>query len=133
MMHWQLLAFRETNTATLLPSAEALLHVTQKLTWSMSLKSWDTSTKPPLKPLMASASESMASMSRWLVGSSNSNRLGFFMQIMANTRRLCWPSLNSPILVVCILPTRQQTTTACQQTQEAVMQAVHVVQPRLLS
>ena len=39
----------------------------------MSRKSWDTSTMPPSKLLMACASESMASRSRWFVGSSSSS------------------------------------------------------------
>ena len=105
----------------------------------MSLKSWLTRTSPPLNFLIASASESMASMSRWLVGSlyreregerekgqvrlilkrtcdedpapapapgthSRRSMFGFFMQIMANTIRLCWPSESILILVPCILP-----------------------------
>ena len=43
-----------------------------RATWSMSRKSCDTSTRPPLYLLSAVARESMASMSRWLVGSSSS-------------------------------------------------------------
>ena len=60
------------------------------LTWLMSLKSWLTSIIPPLKELMASASASMVSISRWLVGSSSNRRWGLRNASHANiTRHLC--------------------------------------------
>jgi len=49
------------------------------------LKSWDTTTTPPEKALMASASESMVGMSRPLVGSSSNSMLGLSMARRANT------------------------------------------------
>jgi len=45
-------------------------------TCEISLKSWLTIIIPPSKSLIASASASMVSMSRWLVGSSSSRRCG---------------------------------------------------------
>lgn len=56
--------------------------------------------------LIASAKASIASMSRWLVGSSRSSRLGLPMHITANMRRDFCPSESSLILVVCMLPVR---------------------------
>ena len=64
------------------------------LTWLMSLKSWETNTKPPSKLLMASARASMVSMSKWLVGSSSSSIWGDCHAIQAKTTRHRWPSLN---------------------------------------
>ena len=64
------------------------------LTWLMSLKSWETNTKPPSKLLIASARASMVSMSKWLVGSSSSNICGDCHAIQAKTTRHRWPSLN---------------------------------------
>ena len=57
------------------------------LTWSMSRKSCETSTTPPPKRLIASASPSTASTSRWLVGSSRSRMETFFIASIANTIR----------------------------------------------
>ena len=66
------------------------LSINQTLTWLMSLKSWLTSIIPPLKELMASASASMVSISRWLVGSSSNRRWGLRNASHANiTRHLC--------------------------------------------
>ena len=64
------------------------------LTWLMSLKSWETNTKPPSKLLIASARASMVSMSKWLVGSSSSSICGDCHAIQAKTTRHRWPSLN---------------------------------------
>ena len=59
-------------------------------TCDISRKSWLTRTNPPSKSLMASARESMVSMSRWLVGSSSNNMCGFCQASQANiTRHLC--------------------------------------------
>lgn len=51
------------------------------------LKSWETTTTPPEKALIASARESMVGMSRPLVGSSSSNMLGLSMAKRAKTTR----------------------------------------------
>ena len=61
-------------------------------TWLMSLKSWLTKITPPSKSLIASARESMVSMSRWLVGSSRSKRWGQRNANHAKTTRQRWPS-----------------------------------------
>ena len=45
-------------------------------TLSNNLKSWETTTTPPLKALMASAKESIVAKSKPLVGSSNKIKLG---------------------------------------------------------
>lgn len=56
----------------------------------MSLKSWLTSIIPPSNSLMASASASMVSMSRWLVGSSRKSMWGFCQASQAkHTRHFC--------------------------------------------
>lgn len=51
------------------------------------LKSWETTTTPPEKALMASARESMVGISRPLVGSSRSNMFGDSMARRAKTIR----------------------------------------------
>jgi hypothetical protein len=66
-------------------------------TWLISLKSWLTSTMPPSKSFIASASASIVSMSKWFVGSSSSNRWGACHAKYANTTRQRCPSLNCRI------------------------------------
>lgn len=66
-------------------------------TWLISLKSWLTSTMPPSKSLIASASASIVSMSKWFVGSSSSNRWGACQARYANTTRHRCPSLSCRI------------------------------------
>ena len=61
-------------------------------TWDMSLKSWLTSSKPPSKSLIASASASIVSISRWLVGSSRNSMWGVFQANHAKMTRQRWPS-----------------------------------------
>lgn len=57
--------------------------------WDLAyLKSWLTTTTPPLKALMASAKLSIVGISKPLVGSSNSSMLGLSMASRANTIRL---------------------------------------------
>ena len=60
----------------------------------MSLKSWETRTKPPSKLLIASANASMVSMSKWLVGSSKRSICGVCQASQANTTRHLCPSDN---------------------------------------
>jgi hypothetical protein len=74
------------------------------ITWPISLKSCDTSTRPPSQLLMASASESMVSMSRWLVGSSSSIMCGVRCASHANTTRDLRPSDNCLMGNVWLLP-----------------------------
>ena len=60
-------------------------------TWLISRKSWETSTRPPSKWLMASARASIVSMSKWLVGSSSNSMWGCCHASHANTtRHLNW-------------------------------------------
>ena len=66
-------------------------------TCEMSLKSWLTSIIPPSKSLIASARASIVSMSRWLVGSSSSNRWGRCQASHAKMTRQRWPSDRLPI------------------------------------
>jgi len=61
-------------------------------TCDMSLKSWLTSIIPPSKSLIASASASIVSISRWLVGSSSRRRCGRCHASHANVTRHRWPS-----------------------------------------
>ena len=63
-----------------------------KRTCDISLKSWLTNSTPPSKLLIASASVSMVSKSRWLVGSSSNNRWGLCQANQANITRQRWPS-----------------------------------------
>ena len=57
---------------------------------------------PPRNFLMALANPSMASTSRWFVGSSKSRRFGFRMLIIANTILDFCPSDRHPMAVFCI-------------------------------
>lgn len=70
------------------------MNIVTDFTWLMSRKSWLTRTMPPSKSLMASASASMVSMSKWLVGSSRSRRWGACHARYAKTTRHFWPSLS---------------------------------------
>ena len=63
-------------------------------TWLMSRKSWETNTRPPSKLLIASASASIVSISKWLVGSSSNNIWGDCQANHANTTRQRCPSLS---------------------------------------
>ncbi len=58
----------------------------------ISLKSWLTSIIPPSNSLTASASASMVSISKWLVGSSRNNMWGFCQASQAKHTRHFWPS-----------------------------------------
>lgn len=61
-------------------------------TWLISLKSWLTNSKPPSKSSIASARESIVSMSKWLVGSSRRRKWGAWKASHAKTTRHLWPS-----------------------------------------
>jgi len=62
------------------------------LTCEISRKSWLTSIIPPSKSLIASASASIVSMSRWFVGSSSNSRWGRCHASHAKITRQRWPS-----------------------------------------
>ena len=78
--HWAQNLATYVHMHTLLSDKSTVIHSLMSpscdLTWLMSLKSWLTKSTPPSKSLIASARESMVSMSRWLVGSSSNRRWG---------------------------------------------------------
>ena len=84
--------------------AHKLLRI--RLTWLMSLKSWLTSIIPPLKELIASASASIVSISRWLVGSSSNRRWGLRNASHANITRHRCPSDKFLIAQICYIVCR---------------------------
>lgn len=93
--------FYECETSTLYHNSGTYIFMQKMIqmtnTWLISLKSWLTSTMPPSKSLIASASASIVSMSKWFVGSSNSKRWGACHARYANTTRQRCPSLSCRI------------------------------------
>src|SRR4051812_12307589 len=68
------------------------------------LKSWETTTTPPVKALIASAKLSIVGISKPFVGSSNNNIFGPSIANNANTILDFCPSDNVPIKAVCDSP-----------------------------
>mmetsp|Transcript_29434 Transcript_29434/g.59348 ORF Transcript_29434/g.59348 Transcript_29434/m.59348 type:complete len:207 (+) Transcript_29434:211-831(+) len=88
---------------------------TSRATCPMSRKSCETSTSPPLNALIASASESIDSMSKWFVGSSRKRMCGVHSAMYANTRRDFCPSDMCRIGCVCISPETPKRPTLLRQ------------------
>mmetsp|Transcript_77933 Transcript_77933/g.152485 ORF Transcript_77933/g.152485 Transcript_77933/m.152485 type:complete len:270 (+) Transcript_77933:321-1130(+) len=67
--------------------AQSSSHAVASKCWS-----WDTTTTPPWKFLMASTSASVVSMSKWFVGSSRISKCGLrYMAAARHTRHFCPP------------------------------------------
>mmetsp|Transcript_22097 Transcript_22097/g.68345 ORF Transcript_22097/g.68345 Transcript_22097/m.68345 type:complete len:204 (-) Transcript_22097:1405-2016(-) len=93
-----------TKTRPGLPPSPLCTHHSSSQVSEIRRSSWLTSTTPPSKELIAMASASMVSKSRWLVGSSSSRMCGSLYASSAKASRLFCPPLRFLIGLVASCP-----------------------------